>query len=202
MWAGQGDSATNDDGFRVQQVDQVGDADRQELGRVGHHLVRMGVAEHHGFVDRGRGYACEVAVHQIGEERPASGLETLDSSRRDVGARRVCFEATVVPALALPASEVDGHVTDLAGGVRSAVEDLPVNHDTATDSRADGDAHELSEAAARALPPLAVDRAVRVVVQHGGHPGPLDDQVSKREVLPPQVRRVDHDTALSIQRPR
>ena len=123
--AGERHAAADHDHLGIEDVEQVGDADAEELGGVVHHLEGELVAVVRGLVDGLRGDPWQVAA-DIARGRPAlgAGLDLLDRAQGDVGARRVGLEAAVVAALAAAALGVDRRVADLARHVRRAVVQL------------------------------------------------------------------------------
>ena len=144
----------------------------------------------------------EVAADVARQPALGAGLDRLDRAQRDVGARGVRLETAVVAAFAAAAVGVDRGVADLAGHVGGAVVELAVEDEPAADPGADGDADRVPRAPRRAHPPLAEDRAVGVVVELGGKPEPVANDLPQRQVDPAEVGREQHDAALGVERAR
>ena len=110
--------------------------------------------------------------------------------------------ATVVAAAALSAVHLDGGVADLARHVRRAVIEPAIHHDPAADAGSDGDPDGVPRAARRAAPRFAERGAVGVVVERGGDPEPVVDDVAEREIDPAEVGREQHQAAGAVEGPR
>ncbi len=198
MIPGLGHAARDHEDLGVEQVDDVGEADAEELGRVVHDLGRVRIALDHGFVHRLRRYVIEI-TRELDKDRPGTGLESLHGAGRDGRPRSVGLQATVIPTVALSAGGVDGHMTDLGGRVGDAVVQFAAQHDSATDSGAQRHPHEGVHPASGAQPPLAVSGGVGVVVQCRRQSHSVLDQVTEREVSPPQVGCADDGARLAVQ---
>ena len=143
------------------------------------------------------------AAHRF--RRNALGaLRAVPRVQRPAGDRRprsVRLDASPGAAPAQQPVHLDAGVADLSGRARHALMDPTVEDDASADPRAQRQAHEASGALPRPAAPLAVGRAVGVVVQGGGHPSGLDQQLPQRGVPPTQVWRFQHGPRVQLHRP-
>src|SRR5215208_7858351 len=101
--AGEGDAATDDDHLRVKDIQEIGNADAEELGGIVHHLEGEIVSVMRRLVNRLRGDLPEVSAHVISQPAHRSCLELLHRAHGNIGSRGVRLEAPVVAALAAAA---------------------------------------------------------------------------------------------------
>src|ERR1019366_3822486 len=83
---------------------------------------------------------------------------------RESATRGVTLPAPVSPTPAQGAARLHRHVADLAAEAALAAHQFPVGDDAAADTRAQGDHHEVVDAASRAPGVLAQGRAIAVVL--------------------------------------
>jgi hypothetical protein len=200
--AGERHAPADHDDLRIEDGEQVGDSDTEELGRVVHHLEGEFVAVVRRLIDGLGGDPRHVPAHVTGQPCLGARLDRLDGAHRDVGPRGVGLEASVVAALAAASLGVDRGVPDLAGHVGGAVVEPPVEDDPAADAGADGDADGVARAAGRAHPPFPEHRAVGVVVQLGREAEAVSNDLPEREVHPAEVGGQQHDAAPGVERAR
>jgi len=86
-------------------------------------------------------------------------------------------------------------VANLAGAVAHPMQQTAAYDHAATNARADGDVHQVVEAAAGAEAPFAQRCYVAVVVEHHGQPQALAQRGHQRHLIPARQvgrRAVDH----------
>ena len=157
----------------VEQVREVGEAERDPPGEPVHHRQRLGVAL------AGRGlhvlapHGLGIAAGQ-GDDAPAAGhrLAASRASARQPAARGVALPAPPLAAHARRSVGVDDHVAGLAGEAVGPALQPAADHEAAADAGAQGDQHHVGGAAAGTERPLGLGGAGGVVVDdHGARRG-------------------------------
>ena len=110
------------------------------------------------------------------------------------------LEAAALSAVVQRPVGVDDHVSDLARGPVPAAVKLAVDDQAAADTGRPRDVDHVARAAACAVVELAEPGHVRIVGEIHLRTGGAAHQRHQRHVLPGQVRRVDEDAALEVDR--
>src|SRR6185503_5655911 len=201
LFARLGDPAADHHDFGIEDVHEAGDRGAEQRRGVPHHLERIGVTVVGRLVDDLRGQLREVAFDVLRQGRLHARLNALDGALGDRRPGSIRFDAAVVAAFAAASIRVDRDMTELAGGIARTAIDVTVDDDPTTDAGAQGQANDVIRPAGGPSPPLAVNRAVRVVVQRSRQVEAFADPVAQRHVGPAEIRGKQHDAGLRVQRP-
>src|SRR4051794_2884942 len=125
--AGECDATTDDDYLRIEDIQQIGNTDAEELGRVVHHFERELVSIVRGLIYRLGRDLPEVTSHIISQPAHRARLELLHRAHGDIGSRGIRLETPVVAALAAAALGVDRGMPDLTGAVGCSVVQFAVH---------------------------------------------------------------------------
>ena len=177
--AGGGDASSEYQQLRLEQPPEVDDGDREVRSRVAQHVLGERVAGPSGVNNR-------LGVDGATAERPHPGCD-----RR---AGREHLEAARAAAAAARSGGVDDHVTDLGAAAVGASEQRAIDHDAATDARADGHADVRAAGGGGTEPAFGQRRTVGVVADDRLQAGPARHDFGERGSLPRQVRRHDGRT--------
>src|SRR5581483_2697554 len=178
--AGARDAAADHDHARVEEVQEVHDADAHGARRRLHQLDGQRVAGLGRRVHLGRGGRGAWAAE---DRRPAGG-EGFSGLVGDGGARGERLQAAVVAAVAAPAVQLDRHVAGLAGDAAGAEQQVVIDDDAAADTGADGEVDHVGDAAARAEAVLAEGGEVSVVAGADGQVAEGGQAVGEGQVFP------------------
>jgi hypothetical protein len=108
---------------------------------------------------------------------------------RDSGARCDGFKTTTLSARAARPSRINHRVADFTRTVSGAVNDLPIDDQTAAHARPDHDVQEVRNTPTRSAPPFPDSCAAGIIVQRRWRPDASTQHSSKRHSLPSKVRR-------------
>jgi len=186
---------------RVEQVEQVGDADAQVMSCAAECLASQRVARARSLADDARADPCQVAVHEGAHLALDACTQLLPDEAGDARARSEGLHAAAVAAAAQRAI---GHYDDvpcLARQPAHAQHQSAIRDDAAAHAGADSQVDDLPLPAGRAPQRLRQPRDIGIVAEVGGPAHVRADDVAQRHVVPArQVGRADDDTLHRVQR--
>ena len=187
---------------RVEDVEEVGDANAKIPSRVVGHLPGHRIAGIGRLVDQLRGHPVEIAAGEVPHRARAVRCQQFPRAAGDVLSGSERLEAAVIAAAAERSVGVDHHVAEFAGHVGRAMVEPAVDHDAAADTGAEREADDLPAALRRADPALGLHRAIRVILQRRGDAEAGGEPGAKRQVGPAEVGGQQDDTLGDVERTR
>ena len=169
---------------RVEQVEQVADADAEQAPGVGERIERRSIAG-----GRARTPSRSSPVRRRAPTRPRRSPARWRGSRAPAAAARARRGVD---------TEVHLHVPELTGAAAASSIQAAVEHHAHADPSPEADGHEVGGAAAGAEPLLGGNQGVDVVVDHHRQGEAVLEERAERHRLPRGVRRPAHHTAIAV----
>src|SRR5882724_2659556 len=190
-----------DDDFRLKKIDSVAEPNGEILQRLFEDFFRERIVGLRRFPDHFAANGKWIASGELHDLRAKFRrlCEPFSRAARYRRARSKNFDASLFPAIANGAIEVDRNVTTFRGSARATVKDFPVKHDAGADSCANRSEEHVAIPAASA-PEMFCETAGVCVIIHFDVRGVVFGYFGgERKIAPARnVRWIDDDSGAGV----
>ena len=193
--------AADDDDFRVEDVDDIGNGNAGVFGRLFDDMLDEFIATFDRFAQIAAAQILQGRPKHFGQNRFLAILHGLFDSPEDGGAAGQRFEAAFVAAAAFGSADFEHHVTDLARGAIETGIQLAFQNQPSADARAEKNADHIAGFGFE-LDLVNPERAgVAIVFQKDLHLELLFQFLLERHIVPIEVGRENNLAGFGVHRP-